>query len=144
MKQLILLLFLSSGLFIHCDATEIYRCLDEDGNIIYTQTPSAACLEEVNLPQQHVITSGETDQSATEKATPSDDVTTTATRSLEEDCNLARQQLQLLDSKHPLMKPDQENPGKFVVLTDEMRQQKKSQMRAYIDKHCTKQPESEE
>ena len=142
MKQLTLLLLLSSGLIINSSATEIYRCLDEDGSIIYTQTPSAVCLEQVDLPPQHAITSGETAQAESEKATPADEeVTTAATSSLEEDCNIARQQLQLLNSKQPLRKPDQENPGKFVVLTDEMRQQKQAQMLAYIDKYCVKSEE---
>jgi len=147
MKRLSLLLLLS-GLIINASATEIYRCQDEEGNIIYTQTPSAACLEKVDLPTEQSITSDtktEVQKDSEENAPPSGEkAATPPTRTLEENCKIANQQLQLFNSKRPLMKPDKENQGKFIVLTDKMRQQEKAKMQAYVDKYCAKKESEEE
>jgi hypothetical protein len=144
MKQLFLLLLLS-GLIINTSATEIYRCQDEEGNIIYTQTPSAGCLEK-GLPTEQSITSDTKVQKESEENTPpsGEKAAKPPTRTLEENCKIANQQLQLLNSKRPLMKADTDNPGKFIVLTDKMRQQEKAEMQAYVDKYCAKQESEEE
>jgi len=131
-KQLFLLI-LFSGFVINAYADKIYRCQDEQGNIQYTQTPSPACHEKIELKSTQSDTP-EKPQNETE--VNSEETAPSEATSLVEKCKMARQNLAKLTSKNQVSKPDPENPDKFIILTEEQRLQEWEQTLDYIDKNC--------
>lgn len=136
MKRFGLLVVLSLFVVNIATAAKMYKCQDEEGNIEYTQTPSAECMEEVH-PSIQAISS---DTPTHSKPAPKTESTTTPSQqqtTLKEDCQRARDNLAALNKEGNIVQmPDKDNPGEFITLTDEMREQNREKAQAYVDKYC--------
>lgn len=136
MKALYLtLLLMLLPLSIHA---EMYKWVDEEGIIQYTQTPppegtEATIVESVSI---QTIPSAKTPASDAQE-TAADETSEDSKDALTASCQEAEKQLQLLQSEGELMMPDRDNPEQYKPLPPEIRQQKIAKTQEYIDNYCT-------
>jgi len=140
MKTVYLILFLS--VFSVNSYAEMYKWVDEEGIIQYTQTPPPEGIEATVVESISVQTVDTPETPSTEEATAPIEAETSeqSKDALKASCQEAQKQLQLLQGGDQLMMPDQDNPGEYKPLSAEIREQKITKTQAYIDSYC-QQPE---
>ncbi|HHB92096.1 MAG TPA: DUF4124 domain-containing protein [Thioploca sp.] len=148
MKKLFILLSL---LTVVANA-KMYKCQDADGNIQYTQTPTADCSREVETTTGQFIISGEQtaeipeikeeipkfpkDSNRVENLS-SEEIAVKNAKILKQNCDMAIDNLNLLNTDKPLAKNNKD--GELVLYTKETREQERAKIQKYIDDNCTKQ-----
>ncbi len=120
LSSILLLLFNSNAL------ATLYQWVDEDGNLQYTQTPPPGVEAQPVQPRLNSISSGEVDPP---KLTPQQQL-------LLDSCQKAQQELQNLKSASNMMFPDPEEPGKFIPMSKETREQKMMAAETYLQANC--------
>jgi hypothetical protein len=146
MKKLLFYIGLVNLLGNGVNAAPLYQCVDEEGNIQYTQIPAAGC-SEIKVSTIQSVTTPIEPNSAMEVSTndaiqvedsANHEVETksSAPQTVEEGCKIAMEKLRKLESNLALAKPDKDNPTKFIPLTDDMRQQERAQAKEYMDMFC--------
>lgn len=117
---------------------EMYKWVDEAGVVQYSQSPPPVGVEgaPVKLPPLQTIDTPDSPEKSPEAAA----TTEPAEVSVEEQCKKAADQIKMLESGQELMVPAEDKPGEYVKLTDDMRQQKMTELQSYIERHCTEKP----
>jgi len=145
MKKLFLLLS-----FITTVANaKMYQCQDADGNVLYTQTPTAECSQEIQSSTgQFIILSPEPSEMVEESPEPPDvkklspeEITKKNAAIMKKNCEMANENLKLLNSDKPLIK-NQEEGEESVIFTTEMRDQERAKVQKYINDNCSNQLET--
>ncbi|MFK5970190.1 MAG: DUF4124 domain-containing protein [Candidatus Marithrix sp.] len=131
---------------------KMYKCQDADGNIQYTQTPTADCSREIETTTGQFIISGEEtseipeikkeipkfpkDSDRVENLSP-EEIAAKNAEILKQNCDMATDNLNLLNTDKLLVKNDKD--GEPMLYTKEMREQEQAKIQKYIDDNCTKQ-----
>jgi hypothetical protein len=135
MKQLFLAIILSLS-YANVPA-EMYKWVDDEGNVQYTQTPPPASTQATTVtPSTTNAISGvaKEESSATDKNAPAEK--SNGNPQLLESCEKTSKNLNKLTSRQELVEPDKEEPGKFVVMSEETRQQQIIMAKAYLQAYC--------
>ena len=151
--KILLSLLLLSAFTMSTFAGELYKWVDENGNVQFTQTPPPNTVQDVEtraLPE----TSGSAQNAATTAPpTPEDDTDTSESTtdaantdnpekaamqaSKEENCKRALEEQTMLSSNDGrLVVSDPNNPDNFVPLSEEQRQQRLQRAEAFVSTYC--------
>jgi len=124
-------------------AEELYRWVDEEGNMQYTQTPPPAGIKaEVREIKGIPSAAAEGSQPKPEQKTDESEATESqddAEKMMAEknaNCQKAMQDLQVLESKSEVVTLDSANPGKAVPMDETARKQRIATEKAYIKTYC--------
>jgi hypothetical protein len=137
MKQLFLAIILSLS-YANVPA-EMYKWVDEEGNVQYTQTPppSSAPATTVTPSPTNSISGGDKEESSTTtsgKEAPAEK--SNGNPQTVKSCEDISKHLQTLTSSQKLMVPDKEETDKFVALPEETRQQQIATAKAHLQANC--------
>ncbi len=125
---------------------KMYKCQDADGNVQYTQTPTADCSREIETTTgQFIISNPETAEipeipepprEDTKKLSPEEIVAKNA-EILKQNCKMATVNLSLLKTDKLLAKSNKD--GEPILYTKETRDQEVAKIQKYIDDNCVAQ-----
>ena len=128
-------------------SVQMYQCEDEAGNIQYTQTPSANCVEVKPAPVQSISVPPSEKKAADNSTTASDDHPQASTppkpqqpQATEENCKTAADILQKIAGNFTLVKSDKNDPNKTITLSKEEVEQERIKAQDYLDKVCKGKP----
>lgn len=136
-------LFAFSLLCFNVHAVEMYQWIDEDGSMRVSETPPPEGIEYSTMEiDDSVPFSSEpapAPESNTDEEAKEETEVERAQRILkEENCRISQNNMQELRREGNLLVKDENNPDKYIEVTDEMRAQKIVQTQADIDKYCKK------
>jgi Domain of unknown function (DUF4124) len=140
MKQLFLAIILSLS-YANVPA-EMYKWVDEEGNVQYTQTPppGSASATTVTPSSVNSISGGDKDKEENSTATSGKEEApagkSNGNPQPSESCAEKSKLLNDLTSRQEWVVPDKDAPGKFVVLSEEIRQQQIILVKAYLQAYC--------
>jgi len=125
-------------------AEELYRWVDEEGNMQYTQTPPPAGIKaevkeikEIPSAAAEGLPQPKPEQKADEGAAPeSQDDAEKMMAEKNANCQKAMQDLQVLESKSEIVTLDSADPGKAVPMDETARKQRIATEKAYIKTYC--------
>lgn len=134
-------------------AFAIYKWVDAEGNVQYTQTPPPSGVKSntVNVPPPPpasveakkpaaTATDKKAEKTKDGQADPSSEDAEKIAAVRKANCEKAKSHMQALNVGAPMLIADPQNPEKFVVLSDEMRKQKTAETQAHIDDFCNNKP----
>lgn len=143
------------GVTMTLSATELYRWVDQDGNVQFTQTPPPENAQDVTTrPLGEARPAAKTPQATQgegvgnfDEANDFDRVDDLDDESLSEEakemrkhkaenCQAARDNLARLNAQEPLMEADPDNPSLYRIMPDETRQKETQRAQAYLDNFC--------
>lgn len=142
-------------LFISCillwttvHAGKMYTWVDEDGNMQYSQTPPPETVKAQSADLPSVPGSKSTADAEKEATNPTESAqppkdelkNTSKEKLMDASCERAKSQIDVLSTKQQLTTTDENDPGNFKMLTDEMRQQRLTEAQSYFDKYCQNKP----
>jgi Domain of unknown function (DUF4124) len=125
-------------------AEEMYRWVDADGNMQYTQTPPPAGInaevKEIKGPSS-AAAEGRSQAKSEEKtdetaATEDKDDAEKMMAEKNANCQKSMQDLQVLESKSEVVTLDSDNPSKAVSMDEKTRKQRIATEKAYIKTYC--------
>jgi hypothetical protein len=143
MRKLAILITLTSAMALTGTASAaMYKWVDEEGNIHYSQTPPAGKETETIAPPPRVTAPAGQQQKAEEEgespaaAQPQSDKSETLDEHQAEinrkNCETATKNLAIYQNSKRIRTPE----GKVMRLSEEMRQQKIEETQKAIDKYC--------
>jgi|GEM_PF-1430490 len=134
MKPYFLLTILILNWFSLNAMAEMYKWVDEEGNIQYTQTPPPEGTAATTVtPQLNSVSEGKT---ATPAAGTADSKESSVAKSnFFKNCDEANKQIQQLNSESTLVVPDPANPGKFIPMPAATRQQQVTVAKIYLSQN---------
>ena len=127
-------------------SVQMYQCEDEAGNVQYTQTPSANCVEvkpqvqSISVPpseKKAVDNSSSTSEEHSQASTPPK---SQPPQTIEEGCKIVTDTLKKIAGNLALAKPDKNDPNKMVPLSKAEIEQERVKAQAYFDKLCKEKP----
>lgn len=129
-------------------AAKLYKWVDAEGNVQFTQTPPPSGVEAesrtlrstrntaAQQAEEDVEEEEEYDDEE-DKQTASSQLTDQNNRKIdEENCRRARKQIADLSVDVDLITQDEKDPSKYIKLTKEARQQRMEQAKSYADYYC--------
>lgn len=142
MKLLYLLVLLLGTQLLY--AEELYRWVDADGNVQYTQTPPPAGVKAEVKDIKGVNSAAAEGRPQPEAETKPEETmdsagATDAEKMMAEknaNCQKSMQDLSVLESKSDVVITDSANPGKTVPMDETARKQRIATEKAYIQTYC--------
>ena len=131
MQQVFVLIMLSV-FYISVPAGEMYKWVDEEGNVQYTQTPPPEGTEATTVTPS--ITNSISGGKETFSSTPTDKQAEKPSHTIPQasTCEEVSKQLVLLTTRKNLMMPDVQEPGKFIPMSEEARKQQIATAKAFL------------
>jgi hypothetical protein len=133
-------------------AAELYRWVDQDGNVQFTQTPPPETAQEVTTRPLELVRpappaeapanaqNGQPSDSAVDTDEFADEALNEEAQKIQqhkaENCQLARDNLARLNGQEPLMETDPANPSLYRVMPDDTRRREAQRAQAYLDSFC--------
>lgn len=130
---------------------KMYKCQDADGNIQYTQAPTADCSREIEtttgqfiisnpeIAEIPEITEAEPSEKDTKKLSP-EEIAAKNAEILKQNCKMATDNLNLLKTDKLLAKSNKD--GEPILYTKETRDQEVAKIQKYIDDNCVARSDS--
>ncbi len=114
---------------------EMYKWVDEEGNIQYTQTPPPEGTEATTVnPRLNSVSEGKSAPPAAAGTADSKE-SSAANSNFLKNCDEANKQIQQLNSESTLVVPDPANPGKFIPMPAATRQQQVTVAKIYLSQN---------
>ncbi len=133
---LLALALLGLTLTLPAQAVSLYKWVDENGRVHYSQTPpeaSAAESERIQVKDRNPYQSNLEEQRQGDETKPS---TTNSAADVvitrEKNCEIAKQNMETFKNSDRVKQPD----GKIITLSEEMRESKIKEMQALINAYC--------
>jgi hypothetical protein len=129
-------------------ALAAYRWVDAEGNVQYTQTPPPAgvnvdtiktpTLSAEPAPVKKPSESGakNPEKPAADKSDKNREIDEKNAVIRKANCAKAQEHMRALGTGAPMLMADPQNPEKFVVMSDELRQQKQTETQNHIADFC--------
>ncbi|OUD13258.1 DUF4124 domain-containing protein [Thioflexithrix psekupsensis] len=133
-------------------AAELYRWVDQDGNVQFTQTPPPETAQDVTTrplesarptPPAASPANAQNDQpsdSAVNASELPDEELSDEAKKIQqhkaENCQTARDNLARLNAGEPLMEADPANPSLYRLMPDDTRRRETERAQAYLDSFC--------
>lgn len=137
-RTLLLVALLGLAVISPAQAVSLYKWVDENGHVHYSQTPpdkSAAKSEQIQVKDTNPYQT-EQDKAAARKSDENKPTTTDAAAQVVEtrkkNCEIARQNLQTFQNSDRVQQPD----GTVITLSEEMRASKIKEAQAMINAYC--------
>jgi len=136
-------------------ALEMYQWTDEEGTAHVSETPPPEGVEystmnidvpeSPSIPAEQDADSIEFGENASEELDENGENKVEKARKVleEENCKISQSNMQNLRNNANLVVADEKNPGSFIKMTEDVRQQKIQQTQADIDLYCKKAEDEE-
>jgi len=134
-RILFTLVVISFVMIAPAHAVSLYKWVDEDGRVHYSQTPpekTATQTEQMQVKDSNPYSQKETDNASNEEKPATDDQTVQVVETRKRNCEIAQKNLETYKSSERVQQPD----GSIITLSDEMRASKIKEMQAQINAYC--------